>query len=100
MNQTLLYTSAERAEDMLPSLSYAELVRNLGPLTVIGVISQSNPATMLVVARLIDRGRIQRSGISLAELRAALVEYRQGAGFIPVNSVIRALEIAISTLES
>ena len=100
MNQTLLYTSPEIAEDMLPSLSYAELVRSLGPLTVIGVIAQGNPATMLVVAKLIDRGRIQRSGLGVADLRAALDVYWQGAGFIPVQVVVRALESAIATLES
>jgi hypothetical protein len=103
MNQTFLYSrhysSARRAEEILPSLPYRELVANLGELTALGVISYENPATMLVVARLVDRGRIMRSGMSAVELRSALEDYRAGGAWRPVASVVKALEQAISTIE-
>ena len=100
MNSTFIYSNAERTEELLPSLSYAELVRGLGNLTAIGVISPETPVAMLVVARLVDRGRIARSGMSAAELRSALDVYQSGRTWKPVYAVVRALEQAVATLEN
>jgi 60 kDa SS-A/Ro ribonucleoprotein len=88
---------AEHAEDMLPSMSYAALVRELGRLTALGVIAPESPAAMLVVARLVDRRRVQRSGMTAKELSRALGEYRSGTGWIPVLAVVKALEQAVET---
>ena len=77
---------------MIPSMSYATLVNNLGRLTEIGAIGPGNPSTLLVVARLVDRARIQRSGVGVSELRQALTHYRAGK---PSMAVIRALEQAV-----
>ena len=73
-------------------MSYATLVNNLGRLTEIGAIGPGNPATLLVVARLVDRTRIHRSGLSSAQLRQAMNAYRTGK---PSMAVIRALEQAV-----
>ena len=48
---------------------------------------------MLVVARLIDRTRIQRSGIGAETLRRALEVYLGSAN--PVYAVVKALEQAV-----
>jgi hypothetical protein len=73
-------------------MSYTALVNNLGRLTEIGAIGPGNPATLLVVARLVDRTRIQRSGLRAEDLRKAMSSYRVGR---PSMAVIRALEQAI-----
>ena len=84
---------ARRAEDSIPSLSYTALVESLPRLTDLGVIAHGNPAAMLVVARLVDRTRIERSGITRAELRQALAAYlAHPKAFFPV---VKALEQAV-----
>lgn len=89
-----LYPEAEaaRAEESIPSMSYHTLVENLGRLTELGVVAPENPATMLVAARLVDRSRIQRSGVSAVELRSALENYRRRPD--AVAGIVKALEQA------
>jgi hypothetical protein len=86
---------ALRAEDLLPSLAYKELLENLGLLTELGVLDEGGLATALVVARLVDRGRILRSGLSARDLKEALARYSQVA-VRPVRAIERALEQAIT----
>jgi hypothetical protein len=50
---------------------------------------------MLVAARLVDRARILRSGVTVAELRAARDAYAKTEK--PVYGVLKALEQAIET---
>jgi hypothetical protein len=97
--QAVPFTNARRAEDLLPQLSYRDLVRQLGPLTSLRVIREGSPSAMLVVARLIDRSRISRSGIRAGELREALEAYRRGTRWNPVAAVENALELAIETAQ-
>jgi len=96
MNYLYLNTEAGRAEELIPSMSYRALLENLGRLTELGVIASENPVTMLVAARLLDRRRIQRSGVRAAELRAALAAYNIGRTKVPgvVKALERAAEIA------
>ena len=86
------FYSADFAEEMIPSMSYHSLVQNLGDLTEIGAIGPENPTTLLVIARLVDRNRIRRSGITAKELSAVLTGYKTGK---TLKSVIRALEQAV-----
>jgi 60 kDa SS-A/Ro ribonucleoprotein len=97
---TYIYThrdshEASRAEERIPSMAYRELLSELSRLTELGVIAPESPATMLVVARLIDRSRIVRSGVTAVELRAALRTYLKQRE--PVYSVVKALDRAIET---
>ena len=94
---TYLYSHREavRAEERIPSLDYRALLSELGNLTELGVIAPETPATMLVVARLIDRSRIVRSSVTAAELRAAMRAYLKQRE--PVYSVVKALDRAIET---
>jgi hypothetical protein len=96
MNYSYIDTEMARAEDMIPSMSYAALLDNLVWLTRLGVLAPGNPASMLVVARLVDRARIRRSGVTVEQLRASLEAYRATAQ--PVYAVVKALEQAIASL--
>lgn len=95
MPVTYFYTDneASRAEEMIPSMAYATLLENLGRLTDLGVISSESTVSMLVVARLVDRARIRRSGVSTEILRRTLDTYRRTN--TPVDAVVRALERAV-----
>lgn len=94
MPQNYLYSYAQttQAEEMIPSMSYRELVENLGRLTEAGALAPGNPAGMLVAARLVDRVRIERSGVGAVELECALERYR--ARRDAVYGIVKALEQA------
>ncbi len=87
------YSEAMRAEEAIPSMTYAALVRGLGWLTDIGVLREQNPVAMLVAARIVDRDRIRRSGMTTGELLRALEEYR--AHRWAVTGIVKALEQAV-----
>ncbi len=95
MNYIFLDREARQAEESIPSMTYRTLLENLGRFTALGVIAPQNPATMLVAARLVDRARILRSGVTAAELRRALESYKSGPK--PIYGVIKALEQALET---
>lgn len=90
------YTEAGRAEETIPSMTYATLVDNLGRLTDLGVIAPGNPVTMLVAARLVDRARIARSGITARAMQSALGAYRGHPK--AVSGIVKALEQALRTM--
>ncbi len=71
MNYFSMNTKARQAEELIPSMSYRTLLENLSRLTELGVIAPQNPMTMLVAARLVDRSRILRSGVTRANARRA-----------------------------
>jgi hypothetical protein len=77
---------------LLPSMPFAELLRQLGKLTEVGLLQPQSPATALVVARLIDRKRIANSRIHPIALVEVQLAYRQQPA--AVASVIDALEEA------
>jgi hypothetical protein len=93
-----VWSDAEHAEEMLPSLTYRQLVENLEPLAETGVIAEGSLPMMLVVARLMDRRRILQAGMTAADLRRALDDYRRAARWRPVWAVEDALEHAIRIL--
>jgi hypothetical protein len=95
LSERALSGGARRAEDLLPSLAYKELVESLGPLTELGVFEEGSLATALVVARLVDRGRILRSGLTAKDLTEALATYRQVTAR-PIRAIERALTQAIT----
>lgn len=97
MNYFYINSDAERAEEMIPSMSYATLVGNLGWMTKLGLLAPGNPVSMLVVARLVDRSRIRRSGMCAEELRTALRVYLTGIDWKPQYAVVKALEKAVET---
>ena len=85
--------SAAVWEALLGSVPYMAMVRNLGLMTAAGLISGQSAATALVVARLMDRGRIRRANIHPAALLQALMKYRNGP-WVASPPVAGALEDA------
>jgi 60 kDa SS-A/Ro ribonucleoprotein len=81
-------------------MPYQALLRHLGKLTAIGAIAPDTETAALVVARLIDRRRIQRSRIHPIALLGALLVYQQGRGergglrWTPVAPIADALDEA------
>ena len=49
------FPGADRAEEMIPSLTYRQLVENLGQLASLRVLADGSLPMVLVVARLVDR---------------------------------------------
>ena len=90
------HTQADRAEEMIPSMTYIDLVESLEQLTALGVLTPGDPVTMLVAARLVDRNRILRSGMTAAELKRALGQYRNHPR--AVYGIVKALEQAVETI--
>ena len=95
MPEVSKFSSAKRAEELLPSLGYAQLMGNLGRLTQLGVLDEGSLTGALAVARLIDRGRVLRSGLRPEEIKQALARYREGVAWRPVPAIELALEQAI-----
>jgi 60 kDa SS-A/Ro ribonucleoprotein len=87
-------TSPRVWEALLGSMSYLELVRNLGQLTAVGLVRPQSATTALVVARLLDRKRVENSKVHPIALLDAFRTYRESEGFSPVPSVIEALNSA------
>jgi hypothetical protein len=96
MNYFYLEIEAARAEDSIPSMSYVQLLDNLVRFAELGVLAPDNPASMLVVARLGDRARFRRSGLTFDQLSAAVERYRRSVHADP--SVAKAIELAIAPL--
>lgn len=94
---TYFYPTREalRAEESIPAMDYRALLNELGRLTELGVVAPETAATMLVVAKLVDRSRIVRSGVTAVEIREALRVYLRQRE--PVYAVVKALDRAIET---
>lgn len=88
------YSEAGRAEEMIPSMAYSTLLENLGRLTDLGVLE--SPIAMLVAARIVDRARIVRSGVTVSQLTRTLDVYRQHPK--AVYGIVKALEQALERL--
>jgi len=86
------YTPAAQAEEDIASMSYATLVANLERLTNLGILTPDNPIAMLVAARIVDRARIARSGLTAVDLRRAADRYRTHPK--AVYGIVKALEQA------
>jgi 60 kDa SS-A/Ro ribonucleoprotein len=91
-------TSPRVWETLLGTMSYLDLVRNLGLLTAVGLVRPQSATTALVVARLVDRKRIANSKAHPIVLLDAFRTYRQGGSqssdWTPVPSVVDALNSA------
>lgn len=92
--------SAAVWEALLQEMPYNAIVRHLAKMTAVRLLAPMSAAAALVVARLIDRRRVERSKIHPIALLAALLAYKQGRGvrgglsWAPVASIIDALDEA------
>ncbi|MEO8705153.1 MAG: TROVE domain-containing protein [Kofleriaceae bacterium] len=89
-----LLGSAEVWAALLDTMSIGAVIRNLAPMSRVGLLAYGSKATEQVVARLRDR---EHRGHPI-ELLAALVAYRAGRGglgqgaWLPVVAIVDALE--------
>ena len=87
-------------EALLPDLGVTAMVRQLGRLSRIGLISPLSDATRLIVDRLTDDEQIQKSRIHPLAVVTGLYTYRQGHGikgsgsWTPSQNVVDALDDA------
>ena len=93
-------TSAAVWNALLADMPYTALVRHLGMLTALGVIARDSETTALIVARLMDRRRIERARIHPIALLSAQLVYCPGLGergsrcWTPLPRIAAALEEA------
>jgi len=100
MVPTELLAHAVVWDALLERMPLGALVRNLGVMSKVGLLTPDSEATRMVVARLRDRGAIRRARIHPLAVLAALKTYAQGRGmkgqgaWTPVAQVIDALDEA------
>lgn len=86
---------------MLPQLGLTALIRNLGNLSKIGLLSDANPDVVTQIAdRITDAQALAKARVHPIAVLAALMTYKQGRGvrgsgeWTPVGRVIDALDAA------
>ncbi len=95
---TVVVAGADRAEEVLPKLTYRQVLENLGTFADLGLWSEGSLSLMLVVARLVDRRRILQSGLTSADMEQVLEQYRRGCHGDRVQVIENALAQALRTL--
>jgi 60 kDa SS-A/Ro ribonucleoprotein len=100
MVPTELLTHAVVWEALLPAMPPTAMMRNLGVMTSVGLLTPHSDAARTIVARLGDRDALSAARIHPIAVLAALKTYAQGHGvkgkntWTPVSTVIAALDAA------
>lgn len=87
-------------EALLPSMGLTALIRNLGKMTSIGMLTPFSEHTKTVVSKLTDSESLRKSRIHPISILGALLTYRSGHGFRgslswePVGQIVDALDDA------
>lgn len=98
MVPTHLLSHAVVWEALLHRMPLTALVRNLGVMSKVGLLTPGSDATQRVVARLVDRAALKRARVHPLALLAALKTYAQGCGargagrWSPVSQVVDGLD--------
>jgi 60 kDa SS-A/Ro ribonucleoprotein len=98
MVPTELLTQAVVWEALLERMPLTALIRNLGVMSKVGLLTPASDTARRVVARLSDRDAIRRARVHPVAVLAALETYRQGRGergkgrWEPVSQVVDALD--------
>jgi 60 kDa SS-A/Ro ribonucleoprotein len=98
MGPTELLTQPVIWDALLVGMPLIALVRNLGVMSKVGLVTSGADATRTVVARLADRDALRRSRVHPLAVLAALKTYAQGHGmkghgaWTPVSQVVNALD--------
>jgi 60 kDa SS-A/Ro ribonucleoprotein len=94
-------TKPEVWEALLTEMPMEAMVRNLATMTRVGLLVPGSAATKVVVERLRDQARIKKARLHPIKLLAALLTYQagrgvrsQGEGWVPVTSIVDALNDA------
>jgi 60 kDa SS-A/Ro ribonucleoprotein len=104
-----LLNSAEVWEALLDSMPVTAMVRNLGVMSKVGLLTMQSQATKHVVTELSKADRLKKSRVHPVALLIALRTYARGAGFrggnrwTPMRKIVDALDkgfyLAFSNLE-
>lgn len=87
-------------EALLEEMPLTAMIRNLGTMSKVGLVTGGSEAAATVVARLGDRDRMRRARVHPLQVLAALATYRSGHGargkgaWAPVDAVVGALDAA------
>jgi 60 kDa SS-A/Ro ribonucleoprotein len=98
MIPTQLLSHADVWEALLDGMPLTALVRNLGVMTAVGLVSPGSDASIMIAARLGDRDAICRARVHPLAVLAAMKTYAQGRGmkgrgrWFPVPQVVDALD--------
>jgi len=96
-------TSPDVWEALLDGMPMTALVRNLAPMTRVGVVAPGSAGTATVVAQLGDPERIRRARVHPIALLVALRTYASGRGlrgrntWVAVREIVDALDAAFYT---
>lgn len=97
---TEFLNSPEVWEALLVNMPMTALVRNLGKMTSVGLLSPRSDHAKNVVYQLLDGGRLRKARVHPISLLAALKVYEQGHGergdltWTPVREIVNALDEA------
>lgn len=100
MLPTQLLTRAEVWEALLEEMPLAALIRNLGVMSKVGLLTPMSQASRVVVVRLSDKQALRKARVHPIAVLAALKTYAQGRGmrgkgqWTPVPKVVDALDAA------
>jgi len=100
MVPTELLTHADVWDALLERMPLTAMIRNLGVMTKVGLLTPSSNATRLVVSRLSDHEALRGARVHPVAVLAALKTYAQGHGvkgrgkWTPVTQVVDALDRA------
>jgi 60 kDa SS-A/Ro ribonucleoprotein len=100
MVPTELLTHADVWDALLERMPLTAMIRNLGVMTKVGLLTPSSNATRLVVSRLSDHEALRGARVHPVAVLAALKTYAQGRGvkgrgkWTPVTQVVDALDTA------
>lgn len=92
--------SPEVWEALLADMPMTAMIRNLGTMTRVGLLTANSQAAKLVAAQLRDPQRLAKARVHPVGVLAALLTYKQGCGvrgngtWTPVASVVDALDAA------
>jgi 60 kDa SS-A/Ro ribonucleoprotein len=98
MVPTQLLSHAVVWEALLHRMPLTALVRNLGVMSKVGLLTPGSDAAQRVVTRLLDRAALERARVHPLALLAASKTYAQGSGvrgagrWSPVSQVVDALD--------
>lgn len=84
----------------LPTMPSTAMIRNLGKMTSVGLLSPGSDAVKTVLAKIRDTERLKKARVHPMQILLALRTYAQGKGFkgnltwSPVTSIVDALDEA------
>jgi len=90
-------------EALLPNMPMTAMIRNLGNMSKVGLLSSLSAAEATVNAKLANKEAIEKSRVHPIQVLAALLIYSRGAGargkgsWTPVRTVVDALDAAFYT---